>query len=887
MRLLRSLLKLFIIGFFIGRDVDERISENGEKRNSLINGVGLLVSGFLDSTQKQMEKLEGFNAYLSGKDKERWFELLQLVKTNLNCLISAEIPSKEHYLAVLEEIEGFRRFIIGYNGKFVEKEVVRFKDFFDTVESYPLTYNQRKAIVTDEKSNLVVAGAGTGKTSTIVGKAGYVMEKGLAVPDDVLLIAFNRDVVAEMNKRVYARLGKKLNVTTFHSFGLKVIAESEGIKPSVSELATDPMKLWKKILEFIQDRIDDEEFSRLINEYFLFHFLPYKSAFEFKSFGEYVEYLKKFDIRSLKGDRVKSFEECDIANFLYSNGITYEHEKSYEVKTADTRHRQYKPDFFLPDYGIYMEHFGIDRNGKTAPYISGKEYHEQIEWKRNTHKKYETLLIETYSYERVEGVLLSKLEEKLRRKGVVFNPLPRKRIFDELNALGRVNPVALLFSTFLNLYKSSGKTIEEIAVNMDPKDRRTRVFLELFSKIYEDYTSYLERTGEIDFDDMVNKATNMVRQGKYLSRFKYVLVDEFQDMSQNRYRFLKSLLDQNDCKLFCVGDDWQSIYRFAGSDISVMLDFQENFGYSERSFLEETFRFGEKLCDFSTKFILQNRNQIEKKITSSEKDNKPVVTVTKGRTSNVLTSIADEIEQKGEGKTVFIIGRYNYLEPPNLNEIVREHPRLAIRYMTAHSSKGLEADYVILIGLTSGKHGFPCQIADDPVLNLVLARGDLFPNAEERRLFYVSITRAKKHVYLVLDDDCRASTFISEIEQKGYEVNVVGESQKTLNCPLCRTGEVVLRRGEYGEFYSCSNYPYCDYRPKTCPECQRGFLCKNNSIYQCSDDNCSFKVRICPACKDGYLTLRNGKYGHFYGCSSFPKCDHIEHEAVQDLANDR
>jgi DNA helicase-4 len=284
---------------------------------------------------------------------------------------------------------------------------------------------------------------------------------------------------------------------------------------------------------------------------------------------------------------------------------------------------------------------------------------------------------------------------------------------------------------------------------------------------------------------------------------------------------------------------------------------------------------------------LQNRNQIEKKITSSEKDNKPVVTVTKGRTSNVLTSIADEIEQKGEGKTVFIIGRYNYLEPPNLNEIVREHPRLAIRYMTAHSSKGLEADYVILIGLTSGKHGFPCQIADDPVLNLVLARGDLFPNAEERRLFYVSITRAKKHVYLVLDDDCRASTFISEIEQKGYEVNVVGESQKTLNCPLCRTGEVVLRRGEYGEFYSCSNYPYCDYRPKTCPECQRGFLCKNNSIYQCSDDNCSFKVRICPACKDGYLTLRNGKYGHFYGCSSFPKCDHIEHEAVQDLANDR
>lgn len=776
----------------------------------------LKVKNEILQAEKEFVSLYNSQRYFSKRDmhlwKQRWSHIAKLVE-QFSRKRNLKLDFQDSITTVADVYQKGNQLLEKRNAVFIEKEIIAFKDFFDSVESHPLTAGQRKAIVVDEHSSLVIAGAGTGKTSTIVGKAGYLIKKGLAAPEEILLIAFNRDVVSELDERIYTQFGIRLNVRTFHSLGLDIIAQSEGTKPSVSELAGDRVKLPKKILEFVKINMEDKRFSKLVNEYSLFHSSPYKSLFEFSSYGEYIEYLKRFDIRSLQGDRVKSFEECDIANFLYANGIDYAYEKPYEVKTADMRHQQYKPDFFLPKYGIYIEHFGIDREGRTAPYISPMKYSEEMKWKRNIHGEHRTTLVETYSYERQEGKLLSNLEEKLIKRGVVFNPIPSGQLFSRLNDLGKVTSFALLLSTFLNLFKSCGKTLDELSAHIEATDARTRIFLGIFSKVYEDYMSYLQKNDEIDFNDMINMATSYVRQGKYKSKFKYILVDEFQDISQSRYRFLKSMLDQNSAKLFCVGDDWQSIYRFTGSDLSIMLDFERNFEFCEKSFLEETFRLNDKLCDFSTKFILQNPNQIEKKITSTRKEHKPAVTVIKGKMENVLAEVMHEIDQETEGKeSVFIIGRYNYLEPKNLFEMAKTYPKLMIRYITAHSSKGLEADYVIIIGLRSGELGFPCQITDDPILNLVLAREDLTANAEERRLFYVSTTRARKHVYLVVDDRHGTSTFVSEIQRDGYETNVVGNNGEAPRCPLCETGKIVLRKGKYGEFHSCSNYPYCEYK---------------------------------------------------------------------------
>ena len=977
MKMLRSCLKILIIGFFTWRHLEREISENEEKRRSLLTSIGLLVSEGLDALRKNIEAVEKSDVYLSRDDEERWQSVFQSLEKNLLNLRSQEAIDETQHSAALKEIAAFRHFIASYNkelekrrlrqellrlkdsilraegefdslysgkhyfskaelhswkkkwgplvqtveecakkdnidvdfkdsiqrvidffqrgeqlvgtrnAKFVDEEIARFKDLFDSIEPWPLTKDQRKAIVVDEKNNLIVAGAGTGKTSTIIGKAGYLVKKGLASPEDILLIAFNRDVVSEMDKRVRSRLGIEPIVRTFHSLGLNVIAEAEGTKPSVSELAADRIKLPKKISKFLQSETRDPKLSELVNRYLVFHFSPYKTAFEFKSFGEYVEYLKKYEPRSLKGDLVRSFEECDIANFLYTNGINYEYEKPYQVKTADRSHRQYKPDFFLPEYGIYIEHFSINRKGIPAPFILQVKYSEDIEWKRGIHRKNKTTLVETYSFEKQEGKLLSNLEEKLRWRNVVFNPIPSEKLFDELNKLGRIDTLALLLSTFLNLYKSCGKSLDEIRNKVSREDARTLTFLDIFSKIYDRYTSYLEETGEVDFNDMINKATNLVRQRKCRSKFKYILVDEFQDISQSRYRFLKSLLDQNDSKLFCVGDDWQSIYRFTGSDLSIMLDFQEHFDFCETNYLEETFRFSDKLSDFSTKFILRNPNQIQKRITSRKKEDKPAVTLIKGETKTALEKILsrinqktlDKTDQREERKTVFIVGRYNYLEPKYLHELTARFPKLTVEYSTAHSSKGLEADYVIIIGLTSGEYGFPCEIMDDPILNLVLAKQDSFPNAEERRLFYVSVTRAKKHVYLVVDSSYWVSSFVSEIQQNGHEVEIGDGDQRTLNCPSCETGWIVLRSGQYGEFYSCSNYPYCEYKPKGCPKCQTGFLNKKGTKYRCSESTCSFDADTCPACDDGYLVLRKSKHGPFYGCSNYPECNYIKRKA--------
>jgi len=226
--------------------------------------------------------------------------------------------------------------------------------------------------------------------------------------------------------------------------------------------------------------------------------------------------------------------------------------------------------------------------------------------------------------------------------------------------------------------------------------------------------------------------------------------------------------------------------------------------------------------------------------------------------------------------TVFIIGRYNYQEPEDLNELGHRFPKLTVRFVTAHSSKGTEADYVILIGMKSGVFGFPCQIVDDPLLDLVLAKTDSFPNAEERRLFYVAVTRAKREVYLLVER-VFPSQFITEVLNNGYEISVVGKGTNITKCPECRTGDIELISWKDSTFYSCSNYPYCRYRPQICPKCDNGFLKKKNMTkYACINDYCDYEASICPSCNDGYLKTVKGPYSDFVGCSNFPDCRYKE-----------
>ena len=976
-RRIRRILKAFAIGFFLYKDVDQRISNDEMQKVFLIKSILSAISVTRESLEQKLKATKASQEFLPEEQEEEWLNLIRAFESDVESLQSLNVIDSKLTNSLFDEMAKSREFVIHYNEnldkirlrqklmklkgevlqaekefrllcerqryfskrelhswkehwkhifapikeftkkeisnidfedsiiqvyevyergeqlieernrEFVEEEILK-TELFEEIEGHSLSEEQKRAIVVDEANTLVVAGAGTGKTTTLLGKAFYIVSKGLATPEEVLVVAFNRDVVKENESKINVKTGIRFNVKTYHSLGLDISSQSIGERPTVSPLWEDSqrLELKKMILEFIQKRMNETGFAKLVIDYFLLYYLSYKSVFEFSSLGEYYQYLKSSEVRALKGHLVRSFEECDIANYLYVNGINYLYEEPYKFKTADSKYRQYKPDFFLPDYDIYIEHFGIDRNGRTPSWVSQEKYVEEMEWKESTHKEHKTTLVKTYSFERKEGKLLSNLLSNLIEKGVLLQPLPQNQIFEKLNKLGKVNSLASLISTFLNLYKSSGKNTGKLKNEIAQNDERARTFLEIFSVILEDYEEHLRKGNHIDFNDMINDATRQVEQGKYVSPYKYILVDEFQDISQSRHRFLKALLRQNNAKLFCVGDDWQSIYRFTGGDISIMVDFEKNFGLSETRFIQETHRFGDKLCDFSTRFILQNPFQIKKRIISKKRENKPAVTIIKDETENALKGIVNEIrlatdrnqEADCSRRRLWIINRYNTIgKPENLKELVDNNPEIEIRYKTAHSSKGLETDYVALLGLRNGVYGFPCQVEDDPILNLVLAKPESVKNAEERRLFYVAMTRAKEHVYLVVDKPYSASSFVTEIESSEYEIEAIGKRQELINCPNCKTGIIVSE----GEHNRCSNFPYCDYKPRKCQKCGSGFIFKSKLQYRCSNDKCSFQAKACPRCEEGYLVPRRDKDGKpFYGCSNFSTkgCRYTEEE---------
>lgn len=625
-------------------------------------------SSDIRQAHQELTNLLNSDRYLERRTVDSWnkkWSFLLLLLKNAEKLNVVDFELSKETAMLLKVLENSYKVISERNEAFIELERKKFKDFFDSkIEKYPLTKSQTRSIITDEYTNLVVAGAGTGKTTTIIGKAAYILEKRLAKPEEVLLLSFGRDVNKEMQKRI-ASLGLNLNARTFHSLGLNIIANAEGRMPSVSEISTDKLKLEKEIEGFIKAHLNDEHFSRLLNEYFLYHNQPYESIFSFKSRGEYIDYLRNQELRSIKGDMVKSFEECEIANFLYMNGINYQYEKEYEIPTSSRKHRQYKPDFYLNDYGIYIEHFALDEYGNTPPFIDKERYIKEIGWKRQQHTTNKTRLIETYSYEKSKGLLLSNLKEKLQKRNVKFNKLPEDKIFEEINKLGYVNRFANLLSTFLNLYKSSLLSIEDLKEKTQhtKSKERSQAFVELFSYILTSYNNLLIASGQVDFNDMISLSAKYLAGDEQQVKYRYILVDEFQDISQSRYKLLKTLLDQNpDCKLFCVGDDWQSIYRFTGSDLSLMTEFQKYFEYTEPLILEETFRFNDKICDFSSKFIQQNPSQIPKILSTVEKVEKQTVKVVLTENeSDSINQILGDINSKSLKKpNVFIIGRYNY-----------------------------------------------------------------------------------------------------------------------------------------------------------------------------------------------------------------------------------
>jgi DNA helicase-4 len=840
--------------------------------------------------------------YIRYAAAQQWFTNYQHLAKGIDRQdIEAFLPAEAlHYLKVLHPLltQGYG-YIDKRNKTYVRQQLASFKLFFDQVESNPLTDNQRKACVIDEQHNLVLAGAGTGKTSTMIGRAGYLIKAGIAPPEKILMLAFARKAAEEMDGRIQTQLGiNNLTAKTFHSLGKHIITRVEGVVPSINKMAEDERLRVHFVDDKIQHLLEDELYKSRLVTYFLRFSHPYKSQFKFKSLGEYNNYILENDLRTLQGELVKSYEECEIANCLFRQGIVYEYEANYQVNTAGPDYRAYQPDFYLPKYGIYIEHFAVNEKNQTPPFIDLQSYLDGMAWKRALHQKHQTQLIETYSYLKHQGILTKSLEDKLRQAGVKFKPLANNELLIKLNQLGRVSEFSHLLAGVLALFKAACLTLKSlVALAKQHEDHeRMQAAAFLFEPIYEVYQQQLRDTNTIDFEDMIGRAIEYVEAGRYQSPYRYLLVDEFQDISASRARLVKALLAQNtDNSLFCVGDDWQSIYRFADSDVTLTKEFEAHFGYTATSVLDKTFRFNNKIGAVASRFVMQNPTQIAKKIQSHNIIEHAAVSLIKTHQDLVgLNAALSAITAKTDvNASVLILARFNSRKP-DLSALTRQYPKLKLQFMTVHASKGKEADYVILLGLEKGKQGFPSEKATHPLLDLLLPKAEAFAHAEERRLFYVALTRAKQHVYLVSDAN-KASDFVRELIDKKYEIlsdEFTGEQFQDkladIVCSHCKTGYLVPRDSQYGSFLGCSQYPLCTHTQSACQWCGSA-LREKGRFRVCENKRCDYVEPVCSKC-GGKMILRKGPSGQFWGCSHYHKdaefsCSHTEKLIDLKVAN--
>lgn len=740
----------------------------------------------------------------------------------------------------------FSSWVKDHNKDFIIRESESYREYFDTIFAYPLDHQQRNAIVTNEDNNLVIASAGSGKTSTIVGKAHYLVEKLNVKPEDILVVTYTRKAAVELRERMGI---EGITSATFNSHALSTIGQITGRKPDIAD-----GNLLSNIFNSILN--SDDAYLEAANKYSTVLVDRSKDDDYYESAQERVADMQKNGLISpypdMDGNRVhlKSKQEKMIAIILSELGVDFRYEEAYEYDTSSNHKRQYRPDFVIhydvteiDDEGreivrhkkLYYEHFGIGVDGNVPKWFgdgmeggwfaANAKYKAGMNWKIALHREYNTSLIYTtsadfYKHADIRSYIISLLKLHNVPINILSEQQKRARMKD---IDGRIDDsLCQLISGFITLMKSNQYDLSTLinsqsAVGGEDAERNVFILEKLVKPVFDKYQAELESRNQIDFTDSLLIAAKLCKDSNPYS-YKYILVDEFQDMSLDKYAYLKALrLDTDTCftHLFCVGDDWQSIYRFSGSDMTLFYNFAENFGVTAECKIETTHRFGDPLLATSSKFILANPEQKSKIVKSTSSST--YIKLYGQKDSETKDALHRIIKDIPKDDSVYVLGRYkvgvSVLAPkgktleydPNATYEIEGH---RVKYLTVHSAKGLEADNVIVINCDNG--AFPSTIEDDPILELVLSGADSFEYAEERRLFYVAITRAKKCTYVLYNHE-NPSPFIQEL----------GEYRKVANCtdiqcPRCKRGYVrilkdsVTKDGRRYISVNCTNN-CCDY----------------------------------------------------------------------------
>lgn len=872
---------IVVIAFVI---VFRQLSEKKKYQDAVYLGNLQLITEFIDL-------IKSLNDYVTWVQRDQ-------IKTKF-LTVGQYFKNKNNFYKKEETVKRFNgifgdfdNYIVRYNQNYVKAQKEKLGQYFDNIEGKKLDDQQRTALITDEYSNLIIAGAGSGKTLTILGKIQYLIEQKNISPDNILLLSFTKKTVEDLNERL-KKIELGTEATTFHKLGYDIIKKYHSDIPAV----TNENTLSGVIKEYLQtDIFNDSEALQSYIQYVACYMNIPEEYDNFNSFGEKLDTEKGINFQTLKskceplnilpnyildtmqGERVKSVEELIIANFLYLNGIDYEYEKPYPYG-----HIMYRPDFFLKEYNIYLEHFGVNEynQAKWLTPFNEQKYLEGIQLKRETHKIHNTRLLETYSYYNRDKILLQKLEEMLEAENVTFKPRDAKGIYTKVsdNDKNFGKEINKLIESFINLSKSRRLNhssllnlfLDKTKIQSEFMLERQEMFLQFVLPILEKYNTTLKEKNEIDFNDMINKAADVIKSNKPKYTYQYIIIDEYQDISFSRFNLIKEIRDLSEAKLVCVGDDWQSIYRFAGSDVSLFSNFDKYVGKYEQLLIEQTYRNSQSLIDITSKYIQKNPKQISKAPKSKKEplaDPVKFVHYKQGEIEDTFINEIQHLVNKYGNKSVLVLGRHSF----DINDLIKLTPNsrikyiertgkleikdfeeIDIKYLTVHKSKGTEADNVIVLNLKNHLLGFPNKMTDDPILSLLLNDDEEYRFAEERRLFYVALTRTKNEVILLIPSD--VSLFVEELlTDNNYLLTTAEGKLNTTNCPYCKTGKLVIRQNSSNgnQFLGCSHYPSCNQTFNDIDILEDKFLC--------------------PDCLSGFMTKRTGMYGNFLGCTNYPKC---------------
>ena len=716
-----------------------------------------------------------------------------------------------------------------YNDKILEVEYSKLKDYFDHLlddidPKIKLDKEQAKAILADEDRELIIAGAGTGKTTTMTAKVKYLVEKKKVVPEDILVMSYTKRDVEDLRESINDALKIPADVTTFHSLGYRYIkqtlrykncyavGENERNKIFLNFLKKRILNSYDKAEDFLECFNNDATGRKgLIGSYFR------ENYGSFRNFDDYFDnYIKRklsevddFDAllkrsvyaginadnpRTLLNERVKSKGEAVIANWLYRHSINYEYEQIFDELLPDMN--SYRPDFTLNIGGqkIYVEYFGLSNDDENSSYNKIRKLKEEF------HRKNYTNFI-ALDYEPNYGYLKT-LHQKLEELGI---HLPRERSAKEVyEAMLRNNPLAEFFKLkeffyeIIDTVKVSlrRKQFDEIIEDYleDIQDLDERVLVEKQYKYIRDfyifYSAAIHRDADklgFDFADMIYYAKVFIsRMNENAFHYKYIVIDEYQDISLDRYELARDMMERSKAKLIAVGDDWQTIYSFAGSRIEYIYNFRDYFKDAKTFKITKTYRNSQSLIDIAGDFIMKNPDQIRKELKSATKDiNDPFVFLNfKGDADE--DSLEDEFEKTKQAvlslhrqrpnDRIIILARTNATLKAMMNskagfkdEIgtkvsLSEAPDYKFDAMTIHKAKGVTADWVIIVGLN---RYFPNK--NRPAFWLLrlftnMPKEESISFAEERRVFYVALTRARYKVILLRNTLAKErSTFLDEI----------------------------------------------------------------------------------------------------------------------------